>query len=330
MSSLRQVTSANPFSFFTPKPKEHRRSEVPEPADDELLNLDIDAALFPCGKPDHETDEAFQNLRQNAERVIQQFQGAYKLRTFALHETLAVKQIQHEEQEESAARLKEIKYQLDAMAARVEQQDRQMRALAEELENEKRKRRQENEEWRRNERAGNNETENNAPHRVSDSSSVDMRRLKQTSAGTLSSDSGFESGDESIAESTLSKRNEDHVAAGVAQPSSSNATTPTTPTVLMSPASPVQSNETKPSSTGRVHQSPSRSSAYDRVMKASSGLGSSLTGLMTTSRCSNCYGLSSAEAWSVVSMLKDENKALKNRMSELEDAMEECITLVGG
>jgi hypothetical protein len=329
MSSLRQVTSANPFSFFAPKPKEDRLFKVPEPADDELLNLDIDAALFPRGKPDHDADEAFQSLRLNAEKVIQQFQGAYKLRTFALHETLAVKQTQQEEQEESAARLKEIKAQLDAMAARVEQQDRQMRALAEELEQEERKRREEHDEWRRSETVRNNETENNAQHRASESS-VDMRRLKQTSAGTLSSDSGFESGDESIAESTMSKRNEDNVPPGVTQPSSSNTTTPTTPTVLMSSASPARLQETKALSTGRAQQSPSRSSAYDRVMKASSGLGSSLTGFMTTSRCSNCYGLSSAEAWSVVSMLKDENKALKNRMSELEDAVEECITLVGG
>ena len=314
-SSLRQITSANPFSFFTSKSEEQQQPMVPEPADDEFLNLDIDAALFPPGITAYSAEEAFANLRETAENVIRQLQAAYKLRTFALHESLVEKRMQKEELEESSSRFQNIKAQLDEMAARVAEQDRAMRDLAEDLRLERQKRHDE-EEARR-------QLEPLPINRDKLDSSSQVRHSKQS---ILSSDSGFESGDESIAESTMSKRNDDTVSI---PPQSSNTTAATTPSSLVSPPPlPRPSGTPSQLSPARAQQSPSRPSAYDRVMKgiSSSGIGS----LITTSRCSNCRGLSAADAWSVVNVLKEENKALKNRMSELECAVEECITLVGG
>lgn len=313
-SSLRQVTSANPFSMFTSKNQDKQRPMVPEPADDEFLNLDIDAALFPPGYNPYSAEEAFLNLRESAEVVIRQLQAAYKLRTFNLHETLAEKQIQKEELEESGSRFQNIKAQLDEMAARVAEQDRAMKALADDLCVE-RQGRQDEEEIRR-------QFETLQIDRGGLDSTSRVRHSKQS---ILSSDSGFESGDESIAESTMSRRNDDAVSL---PPQSSNSTAATTPTNLMSPPLLPRPSGAASRSPVRTHLSPMRPSAYDKVMKgiSSSGIGS----LISTSRCANCRGLSAADAWSVVHVLKEENKALKHRMCELESAVEECITLVGG
>ncbi|KAL1957646.1 hypothetical protein VTO42DRAFT_5623 [Malbranchea cinnamomea] len=325
-SPLKQVTSANPFSFFTSRNQDQQRLTLPEPADDEFLNLDIDEALFPSGHPASTAEEAFKNLRENAERLIRQLQAAYKLRTFALHEALAEKQAQKEELEESASRFQNIKAQLNEMAARVVEQDRVMKSLVEDLEIERQRRQEEEDARRRLEILQMKEVEGGIDRERLGSSS----RVRHSKHSILSSDSGFESGEESIAESTFSKRNDETVSPSV---QSSDNTTATTPTSIMSPPPFPQSSGTpSQKSPVRTQQSSSRPSAYDRVMKGitSSGIGSSFSGLISTSRCSNCRGLSSADAWSVVNVLKEENKALKFRLSELESAVDECITLVGG
>jgi hypothetical protein len=50
----------------------------------------------------------------------------------------------------------------------------------------------------------------------------------------------------------------------------------------------------------------------------------------TTSSCGNCEGQSVSVAWDTVSLLKDENKGLKERVSELETAVEGAIDVVNG
>lgn len=60
-SPLKHVTTPNRFSFFGLK----RQEQLPEPAEDELLNLDVTAALFPPGSDELQGQEAFDALRNN-------------------------------------------------------------------------------------------------------------------------------------------------------------------------------------------------------------------------------------------------------------------------
>jgi len=319
---LKQVTSANRFSFFGPKNQEEKTCELP--TDDEFLNLDITAALFPTGSMDLPTPEAIKALQMNAESLIRQLQAAYKSRTFALHEALGKNFAQEEELEETQARLENMKFQLDGMAQRALEQDSAMKRLAEELRLEREKRQEENKARKQSvvlvnvadDKAEDIEFELRSP----------SRHAKRSSSGTFNSDSGFESGGESPAESIFSRRNNSFSSLATTLPPGTSSTdmailTPTNaqiqPKPLKSPASP-----------------PQRSSTYNRVLKgiSSTGFGGSFIGSpgANRTRCSNCQGAAASEAWNVVSILRDENRGLKLRVGELESAVDECLILVGG
>ena len=321
-SSLRQVTSA----LFASKPQEDgQQPAVPEPADDEFLNLDINAALFPSGSAGLSPEDAFKNLQENAEHVIRQLQNAYKLRTFTLHETIAEKRAQQGELEESKTRVEDIKSQLDEMAARATEQDRMMKELAEQLRMERQKWREEKEARKQAEVPQiKDNVELPSIQASSDASSL-QHGQKQPSATTVSSDSGFESGDDSIVESVISKRTDD---AGSQTTVSSGDSINSTPTALSPQSQPWSATVQSQLSPTKSPRTPSRTTAYDRVLK---GISSSAIGsLMSPSRCTNCRGAGSSDAWNTVAVMKEENKALKTRIGELESAVDECITLVGG
>lgn len=322
-SPLKQVTSSSPFSFFGLKRQGGVQAELPEPAEDELLNMDITAALFPPTSSSLDGQEAFEALRQNADSVIRRLQAAYKQRTFALHEALADKNEKQEELEETRTRVGHLKVQLDGMAEKVLQQEKAVKAMAEELELERQMRRREDEARRRSVMLV----------RSSDDESSDLgsdlqapkRSLKRASNATFTSDSGFDSGDESLAESVFSRRE------GVESPASTVAPSPNISQVTLSTptTTPVQSQkELKPSSASTPASTP-RPSAYDRVLKglASTGITNSWTG--NSSKCQICHGVPASEAWSVMGILKEENKGLKDRLGELEMVIDDCLCLVG-
>jgi hypothetical protein len=63
---------------------------------------------------------------------------------------------------------------------------------------------------------------------------------------------------------------------------------------------------------------------------ASTRLGSSFVGNNgNPNQCGNCHGVPASEAWSVMGILKDENRGLKTRLGELELVIDDCIGLVG-
>ncbi|KAJ5099518.1 hypothetical protein N7532_006519 [Penicillium argentinense] len=317
------------FSFFGLRklPDEKPLPPPPAPADDEFLNLDIAVALS-LPNSDVDNEDALDTLREQASTVIQQMQEAYKERTFAMHQALAAKNEKQEELEETRARADNLRMQLDGMAAKVLDQEKAMKAMAEELEQERRLRQQEESRSRgRTMRAIPNDEEIpslvlQTPHRGG----------KRASHGTLTSDSGFESGDESVADSVFSHKE------GVESPTSTlTAPSPnlsqvvlSTPTVAptQTPITAIQKSLANVTSS----PTPTRSSAYDRVIKglASTRLGSSFVGNNgNPNQCSNCHGVPASEAWSVMGVLKDENRGLKTRLGELELVIDDCIGLVG-
>ncbi|OAX81377.1 hypothetical protein ACJ72_04279 [Emergomyces africanus] len=357
-SPLKQVSSTARFSLFSSKTPSQgsKQIQLPEPADDELLNLDINSALFPTSSADLPTPEAIKSLQYNAERVIGQLQAAYKMRTFALHEAIVEKSSLAEELDETQSRLLNIKNQLNGMAEKVHEQDKAMKAMAEELKLERQKRQEVEEEAvlkrsiarvREPEPAHYHQDHsyhhscNCAREKARDGLETKSinRQNKRSSGATFYSDSGFESGDESTAESVFSQKYDNLGSPATLATRGSGASSPDvsfsiTPLPSLSEdqlAPPPQSLPAAPSKPSAPSRKPS---AYDRVLRgiSSTNLGGSFmsSNPFSTSRCSNCHGATASEAWSVVSVLKDENSGLKNRIVELETAVDECITLVGG
>lgn len=317
-SPLKQVTTATNFSFFGLK-RQGERKELPEPADDEFLNLDINAALSPPGLNDLSDQEAFDTLRNNADNVLRRLQAAYKQRTFALHEAMADKNEKQEELEETKTRMENLKIQLDGMAEKVLQQDKAMKAMAEELEQERQLRYRESEAHRHSLMlVKSNDDDTNSD--LGADLRPPTRSLKRASNCTLPSDSGFDSGDESVADSVFSQRE------GLGSPISTTSTitvpSPNMSQITLSPPTPNPMLAQKDSKSAAGP--PLRQSAYDRVLK---GLAGSLKG--NASNCMNCHGVPASEAWNVMGVLKEENKGLKVRIGELEVVIDDCLNLVG-
>ncbi|KAJ5562596.1 hypothetical protein N7461_001357 [Penicillium sp. DV-2018c] len=318
MSHTKQ-NSTNRFSFFGLR-RQPSKPNFPEPVDDEFLNLDITAALS-LPESDVANDEALDALRSHAGNILRSMQEAYRQRTFAMHQVLADKDEKLEELEETRARVDHLKMQLDGMAAKVLDQEKAMRAMAEELEHERQARKAE-ESRSRSREISTEGPEDDVPSMALQSP---RRGGKRTSHSTFTSDSGFESGDESVVDSVFSQRE------GVESPTS----TLTVPSPNMSQ---IALSTTGPAPTPTIQKNlsaatsvppPARSSAYDRVLKglASTRLGSSFTG-GTTPNCNICYGVPASEAWSVMGILKEENRGLKTRMEELELVIDDCLGLV--
>lgn len=326
-SPLKQVTSSKGFSFFGSKAQEEQKPDLPEPANDEFLNLDVTASLFPSGSPDPSSLEAFKKLQANAENALLKLQAAYKLRTFSLHETLAENRCQQEELEEANIRVQHVKKQLDGMAEKALEQDNAMRALAEELAAEKQKRRDEEEARKRSiilvKPSDSDQTDDTHAN-----ASTPNQHIKRRSVGMLSSDSGFESGDESAAESVFSRKSE-----GWESPTTTISSRDLSPDITLPVAVPFASPTPPPNKVIKPALLQQRPSAYDRVLKGitSSGIGGSFMGGGARSqKCANCQGATASEAWSVMDILKDENTFLKSRIGELETAVDGCLHLVGG
>ncbi|KAH1932720.1 hypothetical protein KXV48_007054 [Aspergillus fumigatus] len=322
-SPLKQVTSTNPFNFFAFKRQGEGRPQLPEPADDEILNMDITAALFPPESLDLDGQEAFSALRTNADNLLRRLQAAYKERTFALHEALADKNEKQEELEETRTRVGHLKVQLDGMAEKVLQQEKAMKAMAEELEQERQLRRREDDARRRSVMLVRSSDEESLSD-VGAELQTPKRSLKRASNGTYTSDSGFDSGDESLAESIFSRRD------GLESPTSTIPPSPNISQIALSvpTSTPIQpsAKELKP-----AQAPPVRQSTYDRVLKglASTGITSSWMGHTSTSKCNICHGIPASEAWGVLGVIKEENRGLKLRLSELELVVDDCLSLVG-
>jgi len=317
-SALRQVASSTRFPWFASRSQEPARPTLPEPADDEFLNLDITGALFPSGSRKEYSQEAFEALQANAEDILRRLQAAYKQRTFALHEVLAEKTEQQEELADARTRVQNVKTQLDDMAEKVFEQQKTIKALDEQLQKERQARREAEDARRRVEVSGES---------FSGILETPRRHNKRSSSSTLTSDSGFESGDDSAAESVFSRRIE---YPGSPLSSMSTPSCSTSPEVTSSPAIVTTSHNTPSKTPSPMPQTQPRLSTYDRVVKGLSPLTSTLVGATNTpAKCSNCHGVLASEAWSVVGILKEENKGLKTRIGDLESVIDDCLNLVG-
>ena len=274
---------ASRFSFFSSKASLVKPKTLPDELNDELLEMDISAALFPNEPANPFSPASFKNLQQQAESLLTRLQTAYKDRTIALRDMTAEKETIAEESEGAVTRARHLKIQLDDMTARFAEQDQAMMNLVDELAQEKQARREDEEARKKTIRVVRDLTPPSNGH-------------PGLSRSNTVSDSGFESEDESCADSVFSKHNGAH-----------------SPILSVSSASTTSSPDLH-----RTHEFHIPASTAQIALRR---LGQPSAKSMEGGRAS--------EAWSVVSILKEENEELKHRVGELEGALDGCLDVVG-
>ncbi|KAK4693449.1 hypothetical protein P7C71_g3955, partial [Lecanoromycetidae sp. Uapishka_2] len=296
---------ASRFSFFSSKASLAKSTPHPLDFQDDLLDTDFSATLFPKGPADASSSAAFKDLQKQAETLLIRIQTAYKERTISLREMTAEKETLAEEVEGAETRARHLKMQLDDMSVKLAEQDEAMMNLVDELAKEKLARRDEEEARKRT-------------LRLVSQPQTPSAGDKRTSCSSTVSDSGFESEDDSSAESVFSHRNGAH-----------------SPTMSMSSVSTTSSPDTYHTvdlqySTAAPLAARPRKPSNQTMLKGQSALSrNNIPEEITPSSCPNCQGLRASEAWGVVSVLKDENNGLKKRVGELEGALDGCLDVVG-
>ncbi|PNY29941.1 Uncharacterized protein TCAP_00147 [Tolypocladium capitatum] len=296
-------------------------SPVTVPQDDQLINLDIEAALFPSGTPaegDAFSPAAFKNLHMNAVGVLRKFQAAYQERTVAFHELKAEQEAQDDEKIEAATRTQHLKMQLEGMAQKAAENEAIMQALMEELNKEKKLRTEERQARERTCISSNMSTVSEDLGAEEDQRRRDRRRSGETSKSDLSSDTDEESIEDA---SVFSRSRSPTFAASISEVSLMETMPPppphpTKPTLLVPPRA--------------ARQSQPQLSAFQKLFKGISTEAPKEDDTRGAYSCRNCQGQDASVAWDTASLLRDENRGLKQRVGELETAVEEALDVVIG
>ena len=297
------AASRSRFSLFGGKAAQAPSSHSHVDLNDEFVTLDIKTALLPSGQADPFSPSAFKNLFQNAEGLLTRVQIEYKQRVHMMQEMTVEKEVQGEELEEAKTRARHLKVQLDDMATTQVEQDKVIEILVKELAQEKQLRKEEDDARKRSvrlvvtDRAG---YQDGKP-----------RRRQRSSIATTVSDSGFESNDEGATDSEdIKLDNVDSPTLSVS--SASSVASPDNFRSVEFPLSKVDSQTSKRC----LDVPPYR-------LAASQPINAAVT-------CANCEGVKASEAWNVVNVLKEENKALKLRVGDLEGVVDGCLDMVHG
>ncbi|MCJ1459977.1 hypothetical protein MMC28_010356 [Mycoblastus sanguinarius] len=306
---ISKTAMASRFSFFSTKASLAKSTPRAVDLNDELIELNIGDALFPAGPPDPFSPAAFKNLQQNAEGLLLRLQTAYKDRTAALREMTTEKETLAEEMEGTETRAKYHKMQLDDMSVKLAEQDEAMMNLVDELAQEKLARREEEEARKRSFRLVERMEHDHLP----------TTNDKRTSRSNTISDSGFESEDDSSANSVFSRRHGTH------SPTMSMSSVSTTNSPDGSYQIPEFNTALSSPQAARLRVPPGHSA----TKSLSASYHHNIPEEPAQSRCANCDGVRTSEAWSVVDVLKEENTGLKQRVGELEGALDGCLDVVG-
>lgn len=329
--------SASRFSFFSmPTLKNTKSTAVAVPKDDELINLDIDSALFPAGVPSEGeafSPAAFKNLQMNATGLLRKFQTAYQGKAIACQELRAERDAQEDEKIEIQTRTHHLKMQLEGMAQRAAETEAMMHALMEELHREKLLRAEEKTARESGVMSSGMSTISEDLGAEDDQRHHNRRRSDGTArSDDASSDTDGESADDF---SVFSRSRSPTLAASISDmsPVESNHSPVSSqlPPLPRIPATQITKALTlEPPLTARPSQPP-QMSTFQKLFKGISGDGKdSSAAAGTVSGCSNCEGQDASVAWDTASLLRDENRGLKQRVSELESAVEDAIDAVMG
>ncbi|KAI2639899.1 hypothetical protein GGS26DRAFT_587350 [Hypomontagnella submonticulosa] len=306
---------ASSMSAFTTR-LTNQTPTSPREVDDELCNLDIEAALFPSSPTDRDTfsPAAYKNLHVNAAGLLHKMQDAYRQRTITLQELQAERAAQKEEAEETDLRIQHFRNQLESMAAKAAQQEQAMQRLMAELQAEKRARRREEEREKMLLAEG--------PLLITEDLCVDeeeehRKRWRKSNATVRSDLSSIDTtdGDSSAESESIFSRSRSPTAMTSATESENLEFLSTTTTVRTPPGG-------ASGATPKLKPAP-QLTAFQKLVKGISGEGA-------VDGCSNCRGQDSSVAWDTVSLLRDENKSLKHRVAQLEVVVEGALDVVNG
>ncbi|KAI1429389.1 hypothetical protein F5Y12DRAFT_782091 [Xylaria sp. FL1777] len=301
-------------------------TQTPARTDDELCDLDIEAALFPALSPsdsDVFSPAAYKNLQTNATGLLHRMQNAYRQRTIALREMQAEREAQREEMEEMELRTRNFKSQLEKMAAKAAEQEKAMQQLMAELQAEKRARHEERVSKMVLAAEGSVITEDLCVDE-------DERKRWRASSSTVKSDLSIDTDGDSTAESeSIFSRSRSPTAMTCATSTETESVMDVPPSVLLHPRAAAVAAK-QPKSTQQQQQ---QLTAFQRLVKGisaikeESGGGGDNGG---SDGCRNCRGRDASVAWNTVSLLRDENIALKQRVAQLDVAIEGALDVVNG
>ena len=287
------------------------------------MNLDIDSALFPQGAADGQafSPAAYKNLQQTATGLLQRYQTAYQQRTIAYFEVKAERGADADEKEEAHTRMHHLKMQLEDMARKAAEQEAAMQSLMEELNREKKLRIEDAQQARAKASASLSEGSS-----VSEDLSAEedqQRRRWRRSVGVARSEVSFDTDEESVeGASVFSRSRSPTIATTITDISASEAPVPQIKTpVLGPPRTPKMASSSATTSQPQMN-------TFQKLFKGISGDTSGHAKLATS--CQNCEGQDASIAWDTVNLLKDENRGLKDRVGELETAVEGALDAVNG
>lgn len=276
---------------------------VPSPvyhnADDELLNVNIAQALFPHGPADPLAPSSFNDLLANAESLLSRYQKSYRKLSTALVDARSEQSAQEDELDEADTRVRHLKMQLETMAARATEQDEQMRKMMEDLAFERRARQEEEAARKRNLAL----VRSQPVCEHAGCSDTTPRRRNRISNSDVSVDSGFESECETDAASVFSR----------------NCMSPTGTDM-----SSILEHDLESTPKNRKPQVLERKSTYDQVRDGTVSLEKGSWG------CANCEGGAQAGVWGRLAKEREENRTLRHRVEQLEDAVEGALNVVDG
>ncbi|KAI0115334.1 hypothetical protein F4814DRAFT_440260 [Daldinia grandis] len=304
-------------------------AQTPQEIDDEMINMDIEAALYPSAiDRDTFSPAAYKNLQTNAAGLLHKMQDAYRQRAATIQEMRAEREAQGEEMAETELRIRSFKSQLDSMAAKAVEQEKAMQQLVAELQAEKEARHE------AEDRASRGRALVESPLITEDlcvdDEDVDEKRKRwRNSDGTVRSDLSIDTsagtsvtdGESIEAESIFSRSR------------SPTATVTTTITESEVPPTPqhellaIRSPHT-PSLSPKPKQQ--QLSTFQKLVKGISGGGGGGGNGEMVDGCGNCRGRDASVAWDTVSLLRDENKSLKHRVAQLEVVVEGALDVVNG
>ncbi|KAG9253879.1 uncharacterized protein F5Z01DRAFT_674758 [Emericellopsis atlantica] len=310
-ASSRFATFAS--SMFKGSPAPTHASLVAVPADDELMNLDIQAALYPSGQNDTFSPAAYKNLQQNATGLLEKFQGAYQQRTIAYYEMKAERGAQADEQEEADTKLHHLKLQLEDMARKASEQEEMMLSLMAELSHEKKLRLEQQQQQQEQKQIG-------SPPSLSGMSEdlqveEDQKRCQWRRSGDVD-----DTDEESVEEASLfsSRSRSPTIATSINEVS----------IVDLTPQARTPAVQSVPLPTTLSPRKTPKAAQMNTFQKFFGGKSAEV--VKTENSCQNCEGRDARVAWDTVNLLKDENKGLKGRVEELEEAVEGALDVVNG
>ncbi|KAI1312110.1 hypothetical protein F5Y03DRAFT_341383 [Xylaria venustula] len=329
---------ASSVSAFTSRMTSPTQQAPAARTDDELCDLDIEAALFPptplspldgSGDSSAFSPAAYKNLQANATGLLHRMQDAYRQRTAALRQLQAEREAQAEEAEEMELRTRNFRAQLEAMAAKAAEQEKEMQRLVAELQAERRERARYHYDHGHS-RVG-EMMDGEGEETVVEDLCVDEddRKRWRASNSTVKSDlsidtDGFDSVSASVESESLFSRSR--------SPTATCATSTETDSVVDMPPPSALLHPRAAAGTPKLSKSTPQPqlTTFQRLVKGISPGGGGENGGGGVDGCRNCRGQDASVAWDTVSLLRDENIALKQRVAQLDVVIEGALDVVNG